>query len=132
MFWAFPLTGFFTGTGLGLSLNLRFKELLRKRVQGLLPMPVKRFEPGDHAAFSSIAFVLRSPLSHLFLLLPVIFSWSAYFILHAAGGGPIKLDFDQKNLVLFPSIGEGVVHYFGALGLSAGLFTGIATRLEKS
>jgi hypothetical protein len=109
MFWAFPITGLFTGLGAGFFLNAGVKELTEQSNQHVIPVPAKAHRFAG-TTMSSFLFVFRARGAHLALLAPIVFPWVVMLAIGA------QLD------SVFSSIGEGIVHYLGALGLLVGFF----------
>jgi Protein kinase domain len=131
MFFAFPLTGTLTGLGLGLFLNHTMNYLLARNVPGLLPLPVKDLRPEDDPLFTSLQLVFRP--AHIFLLMPVLGSWLSMFVLSPSIPEPLPAGFwkivvDHLGAAFPQSLGEGVVHYVGAVGLSVGFFFGVGSK----
>ncbi len=118
MFWSFPVTGLFTGAGLGLFLNQRVNELVARGAPGVLPVPIKRLRPNDNALGWSLAFVLRQPRTFVWLLLPVVAPVWIMLVL--------RPDLWSQPARLMASVGEGLVHAAGAVGLATGFFLGVA------
>lgn len=123
LFWAYPLTGAFTGIGLGLWLNLKVNELSAAKMAQVLPVPKRRFDANVFPLRASTHFVFKSWPSHLILLLPVA----------AAALGPwvfVKIDAHDFTQT-WRALGEGTVHYISAVGLGVGYFLGVAPRARR-
>lgn len=136
MFLAFPFTGTLTGIGLGLFLNRKFNELERLGVDGLLPIPEKFLRSQEGVIEKSIRFIFRDPSYLLLLFLPALGGIFAHFLL----GGPTPGVHDSNvpfvneielYTVFLPSVGEGFVHFLGAIGLCIGFFLGVPTKVFK-
>jgi hypothetical protein len=117
LIWAFPLTGGFTGIGLGLWLNYQTNTLLAKGAEGMSGVPRKSRQFG--ALFNSLRFVFSSTRAQLLLMITIVGSAAGSILLFWHDDGPRWLQVQR-------SIGEGMVHYFGSLGLVIGYFLGVA------
>ena len=123
MFFAFPLTGLLTGCGVGLCLNYGIAKLLsdNRLGTGVLPVPSK-FDSAFSAGFSpTVKRLLLSWKAHLFLLFPVIFGYLIIFVLEPSS---ITEAWQEEKLC----IGEGAIHYFGAVGLVSGFFHSVKAQ----
>jgi hypothetical protein len=143
MFFAFPLTGALTGCGLGLFLYYAYQRLLRSNPDGLglVVVPIKQETKSWFASVRDSLRLLASP-AHLWLLLPLSGFAVSAFVLNAprdlylekissemmsqAGSfstfGARVADHMASNAVSFRALGEGLVHYFGAVGLAIGFY----------
>lgn len=126
MMLSFPLTGLFTGLGTGLCLYLGIEIALQSNPQGsgILPVPSKRSARAAQTGSGVLRHLLTSPGAHLALAVPVLFSFVVASSLHPADPSPLLACTALPNEP-WRSVGEGVVHYFGALGLTIGFFRGI-------
>lgn len=126
MLLTYPLTGLLTGCGLGLALNRAFVQLLRTRPQGtgLLPVPIKFGKGVRSSVLESLRLVAGSYKSHLCLAFPILFSWLVVLAVHAHFPPPANVDCAEGVLPreAWRAVGEGVVHYLGAIGLAVGFF----------
>jgi hypothetical protein len=146
------LTGI--GTGLALYRGIEIALRMSPQGSGVLPVPSKRAPRAPRLGIGVCGRLLRSPVSHLMLAFPALFGFVVSFALNPAAGhlgslvdgpgpsvgappsrvdgavspvsplvplpcGEIKPNVEQR------SIGEGIVHYCGAVGLVAGFFWGI-------
>lgn len=111
---AFPLTGFLTGCGVGLCLQLGVDRALERNPlgNGIIPVPARKPEED----LSLLASVLRSPKAHFFLLLPVLLSPVVGWILDPATVDAAACSVAPREFLR--SFGEGWVHYFGAIGVT--------------
>jgi tRNA A-37 threonylcarbamoyl transferase component Bud32 len=129
MMLAYPLTGLFTGLGVGLCLYSGIKIALQTNTQGsgILPVPAKRPHRERQPDDGLLGRLLTSIRAHLFLAFPALFSFVVAFFLNASSPP------EALNCTILPneewrSFGEGVVHYVGAIGLTIGFFFGIRSR----
>lgn len=120
LFWAYPLTGTFTGLGLGLWLNLKVNQLSAAKVADVLPVPKRKFEANESALRASIRFVFRNWASHLILMLPIAAAALALWVFPQPAEEPF--------IQVWRALGEGSVHYMSAVGLAIGYFLGVAPR----
>lgn len=127
MFLAFPLTGTLTGMGLGLALNRGIVRLLRANPHGsgLLPVPAKRSARGLRDLVESARLALGSWRSHLCLALPLAGAVLVAQILDAAAPSAGLMCNGIAPRELLRCVGEGAVHYLGAMGLATGFFFGV-------
>jgi hypothetical protein len=128
MMLAFPLTGLLTGLGVALCLYYGIEMALQLNPQGsgILPIPAKRARRGIQPGAGILSRLLTSVRAHLFLAFPALFSFAVAFFLN-----PSKPPQSFGCTILpneWRSLGEGVIHYLGAIGLTIGFFWGIRTR----
>jgi tRNA A-37 threonylcarbamoyl transferase component Bud32 len=126
MMLAYPLTGLLTGVGTGIALYRGIEIALRLSPQGsgVLPVPAKRSPRAPLVGASVLRSLLLSPSVHLALAFPIVFSFAVSSVLNAAAPPPTSIDICRGVVPneLWRSVGEGIVHYCGALGLVAGFF----------
>jgi len=121
MFWAYPLTGTFTGLGLGLWLNLKVNQISAAKDANVLPVPKRKFEANDLPLRTSLRFVFKHPAAQLILMLPIMAAALAPWIF-PRGSEPVEF------IQTWRALGEGLVHYLAAAGLAVGYFLGVAPR----
>jgi serine/threonine protein kinase len=136
MIWSYPLTGLLTGIGVALCLNRAISIAIEASSSGsgVLPVPTKDDAMPRAARWKSLATVLGTWQSHLYLATPVIFALLAVFILHphiptdaelallnpADPSRPLIQECLANPESLLNSFGEGINHYLGAIGLVIG------------
>lgn len=132
MLLAFPLTGLLTGCGVGLCLNLGIAKAMRAspRGTGVLPVPGKQFDLEGPRFSHGAGPVLLSWQAHVFLLFPVLFAYGVASALNPATPDAVTCA-PVLPREMARSIGEGAVHYLGAIGLVAGFFFGVRTKRSK-
>lgn len=127
MMWSYPLTGLLTGVGLGLCLLYGVSMALQRNPQGsgILPIPAKRPARGREAGHGIAGPLLSSLRAHLFLAFPAIFFFLVVLVLNARAQPPAGLECTVEASETARTLGEGVVHYVGAIGLTIGFFRGV-------
>lgn len=151
MFWTYPITGAFTGLGVGLALHFNLTRIVDKGVSLPIPTKVRNRELRDWPVLQSMSFVLGAWQTHVFLCLTLVLSplatiWPYDAYVHTTVTQ--SQDLCRLNtlfefhlgaicrLELERSIGEGFVHYLGSLGLCVGFFANLpgvkkASRFAK-
>jgi hypothetical protein len=127
MMLAYPLTGLLTGLGSGLALcrGINFALRMSPLGSGILPVPAKRSPHAPRLGIGVLGTLLRSPMSHLMLAVPALFAFAVSYVLNAPIDPPASLRCEICPNPFWRSVGEGVVHYCGAVGLAAGFFWGM-------
>jgi hypothetical protein len=127
MMLSYPLTGMLTGIGTGIALYRGIEIALRLSPQGsgVLPVPSKRSRRAPLVGPAVLHSLLLSPAVHLALACPIVFSFGVAYAFNAATPPQEYLDRFCSGVVPNPmwrSVGEGIVHYCGAVGLVTGFF----------
>jgi serine/threonine protein kinase len=135
MMMAFPLTGLFTGLGTGLCLHKGIEAALEREPQGtgILPVPTKRDKHDAVSGFRIGPYLLQTRSAHLFLLFPAIFAPLVMLALDPSPVAANSLVATSQLCRVAPNemlrtLGEGMIHYAGAVGLIAGFFYSVRTE----
>ena len=126
MMLSYPLTGLLTGLGTGLCLQrgIEVALSLNRHGSGILPVPAKQPLRNPDAGPGFIGILFGSPHAYLFLLFPFFFALLIATVLNPAAPAP-ALDCAIHPNVEQRSLGEGFVHFLGAIGLTIGFFLGV-------
>ena len=134
MMLSYPLTGSLTGIGVGLCLQHGIEVALRlnARGSGILPVPAKQSLRNHDAGPGVLGPLFSSPAPLVFLLFPFLFSFLvAMAVAPATPAEALKCGAVQPNVDL-RSMGEGFVHFLGAIGLTVGFFLGVRAERDSA